>query len=260
MTTRLLVSAVPSVCMTVLMFVAIFRQAHFDASTVYASSLAMDAWGNNALFPSEATVETRVMVTAPAVNSMIAEFFAAKLGDGVQVFQEALLEKIRAAGLLKDGQFFQCDVVGVHPDNREGTGIVPGDAHDLVQRIFLDGWRMKLVDCVACYIPPTAEGKEWRNFNEKLAQESGGLLPPCQPSFLQIVTSRGSHTTAGLRIVKMGARAVHDDLALDGRVSSSKICEHRQDSLHCCAIIGVCCLANWCDIDRDSGVIYTHLY
>ena len=192
----------------------------------------MDSWSNHATFPTSVGVETRVSVTAPVVNTMIADFFANTLKDGVQVFQEVLLSKIRAAGLLEDDQWHQVDDVGCHPDNREKTGLVSVDAHDLVLRMHRDGFRMSLVDCVACQIPPTAEGEKWRQTNEKLALESDGLLPPYQGSFLQIVTSRGSHTTAGIRIVKFGARAVHDDLALDGKVSSSKICEQRSSPLH----------------------------
>ena len=145
----------------------------------------------------------------------------------MNVFQEALLEKIRVAVLLEDNQIFQVDVVGVHPDNREKTGVVPIDAHNLVKRIFHDGWRMNLVDCVACQIPPTAQGDLWRAYNEILAMQSDGLLPVCHGSFLEIITARGSHTTTGARIVKFGARGVHEELCLDGKVSCSKICEQR---------------------------------
>ena len=192
----------------------------------------MDSWSNHETFPMDTGIDTRVGVTGPVVNTMIADFYNGVLKDGVQVFQEVLLSKMNAAGLSDNDEWYQVDVVGVHPDNREKTGLVSVDAHDLVLRMHRDGFRMSLVDCVACQIPPTAEGEKWRQTNEKLALESDGLLPPYQGSFLQIVTSRGSHTTAGIRIVKFGARAVHDDLALDGKVSSSKICEQRSSPLH----------------------------
>ena len=93
---------------------------------------------------------------------MIADLFANTLQDGVQVFQEVLLSKIRAAVLLEDDQWYQVENVGCHPDNREKTGLVSIDAHDLVLRMHVDGFRYSLVDCVACQIPPNAEGENGR--------------------------------------------------------------------------------------------------
>ena len=86
---------------------------------------------------------------------------------------------------------------------------------------------MKLVDCLASWIPSTDEGNKWRDFNEKLADDAHGLLPAVQKSFLSIATARGSHTTAIVRIVKLGAKGVHEQLCHEGYVSRSKICEQR---------------------------------
>ena len=187
----------------------------------------MQFWNVHSKFSAETTIESRVQVTAPIINDMIAAFERGEFNDGTQNFQDMVLEKIRAALLLEDDVWTQVDVVGVHPDNRERAGLVPIDVHNLLMRIFQDGFMMKAVDLLACEIPPTDEGEKWRVFNEVLAKGSAGLLPPVTGTFLQIVTARGSHTTAAVRCYKFGVRAVHDELALDGKVSSSKICEKR---------------------------------
>ena len=164
----------------------------------------------------------RVKAIAPVINEMIRSFQAGEIQDGDAFFQDVLVEKIRSANLLEDNVFIQVEQAGVHIDNREGTGMVPMDVHDLLLRIFQDGLNMKMVDCLATWIPESAEGQKWRDFNERLALESNGLLPPVQKSFLKIVTVRGSHTTGAVRCVKLGARGVHEQVCNEGHVSRSK--------------------------------------
>ena len=140
----------------------------------------MQSWTVHTKFSAEATIESRVQATAPIINDMIAAFERGEFNDGTQNFQDMVLEKIRAASLHRDDVWTQVDVVGVHPDNRERAGLVPIDVHNLLLRIFEDGFMMKAVDLLACEIPPTDEGEKWRVFNEVLANGSSGLLPHVQ--------------------------------------------------------------------------------
>ena len=56
------------------------------------------------------------------------------------------------------GGWVQVDKVGVHPDNRERTMLVPVDAHDLLLRMCHDGFSRKKCITMAGGIPPTPDG------------------------------------------------------------------------------------------------------
>jgi hypothetical protein len=189
----------------------------------------MDQYLVHIAFPQGTPLKDRIAVIAPQLNDMIDNYEAGAINEGTQVFQRVLIDKIRMAGLLSDAVWLDVGVVGVHPDNREGSGIVPIDVHNLLRRIVQDGWNFTEVECLGCTIPPlgSTEGDRWRDFNERVVQGSNGLLPPISGSFLQAVTARGSHTTGVVRLVKFGAKGVHDDCCLNGRVSQSKIIEKR---------------------------------
>ena len=184
-------------------------------------------WAIDMTFPDGVPIEPRVEVVAPVINAMIAAFEMGEIKDGCQYWQEHVINKIRTAMLLVDMNWMNVDFAGVHPDNREGAGYVPIDVHDLLLRIVNDGWSYLQVVALAAQIPPTPTGDEWRSFNERLAAGSNGLLAPVRKSFLEIVTVRGSHTTAAVRLYKHGAKGVHDSLCIDGIVSQSKIIEKR---------------------------------
>ena len=186
------------------------------------------AWATHMTFQPDTSINDRVEAIAPVVNAMCEAFVAGDVKDGVQFFQDMVISKIRAAELLTDDMWTQVDNVGVHPDNREGCGLVPIDVHDLLKRIVNDGWSYHEVDALACEVPPNEQGNEWRSFNERLYEASNGLLAAIKGSYINIVTARGSHTTAACRILKFGAKGVHEELAgADGRVSKAKIVEMR---------------------------------
>jgi hypothetical protein len=191
------------------------------------ATMTSSSWSVHTTFAHGVDIAARVAATAPIINIMIEAFEKGEVNDGTQAFQSILLEKIRAAMLLEDDVWLQVEVVGVHPDNREKAGIVPIDAQDLLLRISRDGFCMTLVRLLAGEIPPTSTGQSWRDFNEKLANGSNGFLPPVGKSFLSVVTVRGSHTTAAIRCLKLGAKSVHKELGLDGVISASKIIKQR---------------------------------
>ena len=116
--------------------------------------------------------------------------------------------------------------VGVHPDNRERSMLVGIDVQDLLLRIASDGWSWARWDALACERPPNHIGAEWADANKMLAQKSNGLLASYRPDLLKVFTARGSHGTAAVRAVKLGAKSAHDSIASDGMISRSKIVEH----------------------------------
>ena len=137
--------------------------------------MQLNDWAGHLVFANDVPLDVRVNATAPVVNEMLKAFEDGKIKDGVAFFQQVLLEKIRQANLLEDDVWIQVEHVGVHLDNREGAGLVPIDCHDLLLRVFIDGFNMKLVDCLATWIPATEEGSRWRDFNEALVAGAQGL-------------------------------------------------------------------------------------
>jgi hypothetical protein len=180
-------------------------------------------------------IAQRVALVGPLLNAEIDEFDRGECKDGVQTFQERLLETIEK-GFLSDWRWVSVLKAGVHPENRDGAGLVPIDVHDLLLRISQNGWSWGAVDALACEIPPTDVGDKWRAFNEQLARESDGLLPPANSDQMQIVTVRGSHTTASVRIYAIpGVKGIHEKCCLDGHVSKSKIVELQPSMEEPCA-------------------------
>ena len=175
-----------------------------------------------ALLDPSMSLEERVAAVAPIFNKDIQYFLDGKESEGVHIFQSKLLELI-ATAQLSDTRWVAVFKVGVHPNNRENTGLVPIDVHDLLLHIVNQGWSWKAVDALACEIPPTDEGKAWRDFNQKLMISSDGLLAASCPGALEILTVRGSHTSACVRCYALGSKGVHPELCEDGAISKSKI-------------------------------------
>ena len=174
------------------------------------------------------SIEEQITSLAPWINDAIEKFLASN--EGVQPFQEKLLAAIQEAG-LSDERWIDTIKVGVHPDNRDKCGLVPVDVHELLAIIVAAGWSWRECDgALACEIPPNALGNLWRAFNDALAKKSDGYLADCASDYLEVVSARGSHTTAGVRCVHFGSKGIHDHLCTDGRISRSKIIE-RQPSM-----------------------------
>lgn len=174
-------------------------------------------------------IASRVSTISPIINAMIEEHDSGNSALGVEAFQEDIIGRVRAAGLLEN-KWLKVEHVGVHPDNREKAMLVPIDVHDLLARLAEDGWSFKKWDALACEIPAGAVGQAWRQQNEDLAKSSGGLLAPYQGDMLVALTGRGSHGTAALRAMKLPTQGIHPEICAEGYVSKSKICE-RQPSM-----------------------------
>ena len=167
-------------------------------------------------------VQERVAAVAPILNKSISDFINGDSPEGVQVFQENLLKLIASAG-LSDHRWVSVERVGVHPSNRECTGLLSIDVHELLLRIVRQGWSWKAVDALACEVPPTEEGQKWRDYNKALMESSDGLLASSNTDRLDLLTARGSHTTACVRCYALGSVGVHEELCVDGTVSKATI-------------------------------------
>lgn len=178
-----------------------------------------------ATFPTSTPIQERIAIIAPVINALIQQHDDGKMADGVETFQEEMLNRIEAAGLMEKNKWLQVDVVGVHPDNREHAMLVPVDVHNLLQRMCTDGWSFKRWTALACEVPRNELGKSWCKKNVELVVGSDGLLPTINPDLIEILTGRGSHGTAAVRCMKLGCKGIHDEICLDGFVSRSKICE-----------------------------------
>ena len=181
-------------------------------------------------------LQTRVNTIAPILNRQIDEFETGNSKEGVQSFQIALRERVRRA-LCSRKRWIPVRRVGAHPHNREKAGIVPIDMHDLLNRMSADGWNWELVDALAAEMPPDGvmgmdhngvevNLRKWFiDFNMELVASAGGLLPLCFPDELDVVTARGTHTTAAVRCYDQDRVAgVHPEtMGDDGYVNKAKI-------------------------------------
>ena len=112
-------------------------------------------------FDDSVAMSTRVDALAPIINKLILEHEAGKMLDGVETFQEKLLDRIRMCK-CSEVRDIKCEHIGVHPDNREKAMLVPIDVHTLLLRVSTDGWAWSKQVVTACAIPAGLVGDEWR--------------------------------------------------------------------------------------------------
>ena len=175
-------------------------------------------------FSDADSMNYRIDVLAPVINRLISCFYDGTLSIGVEAFQDDLLTRISAAG-CSETNWIDPMKVGVHPENREAAGLLPIDVHDLLLIICRNGWVWGKADLLGTRIPSTDVGEQWRSFNETLAMDSDGLLPNVNKSALEVVTVRGSHTTAAIRCLKASnTKGLHPELCgTDGFISRTKV-------------------------------------
>ena len=182
------------------------------------------------VFDECAGIDERVDILAPLITRWIEDWENGINKQGAETFQGNLINIMIETAMIVY-RWVCVSKVGAHPANREWAMLVPADVHDLLVRIANKGWCWFKVDVLAFEIPPNDEGNSWRLANVQLAQGSDGLIPRYSPDELEIVTVRGSHTTAAVRCYMFGSKGIHEELCLNGIVSKSRILE-RQPSMH----------------------------
>ena len=58
----------------------------------------------------------RIDIMAPLLNAMLEEFDSGKMKQGVEAFNNEIMERLDAAGLLQKEKIAQVERVGVHTD------------------------------------------------------------------------------------------------------------------------------------------------
>ena len=115
--------------------------------------------------------------------------------------------------------------VGVWPGNREHQGLIISDVAELQIVFALEGWAKDLVNACAVEIPPNAVGQEWRNRNLELWNDSDGILSSSNADDLRYVALRGSHSTASIRNIKLGAKCDDAWVSHNGHLATESILE-----------------------------------
>ena len=128
-----------------------------------------------AVFGDDTSMDDRVQIVAEHINGVIDDFESGRCSSGTQTVQDYICTILRNAKLSAQ-RWVPVDVVGVHPDNRGGSGLVPVDVHDLLLQIATQGWSWAECTALASEIPPGEEGERWRAFNKELADKADGLL------------------------------------------------------------------------------------
>lgn len=177
-----------------------------------------------ARFAEDVPILERVATIATVINESLDDFDTGKISIGSESFSEQMLERIFAAGLLQKEQWYDVELVAVHPDNREKAIVVPLDAHQLLKSIMELGWSWNKWEALACERPPGPVGDEWCRKNVKHIEASDGLLPTINPEKIKIFTGRGSHSTAAVRIFRFAATGIHAEMCgTDGKVAMAKV-------------------------------------
>ena len=175
-------------------------------------------------FEDHVTIQDRVARIAANLNNIIQEFNEVG-GIGAEAFSEEIVDVLKKAGLCKV-VWLDVECIGVHPENRSESMLIPIDVHDLLWQIVVRGWVWKKCSIMAYGIPTGLIGENWKAKNVELTVGADGLLAACNPSLLKVVTARGSHTCAAVRCMKYATRGVHPEICgADGCVSQSKIFE-----------------------------------
>lgn len=113
------------------------------------------------------------------------------------------------------------EFVGVHPDNRSGTGVGGSEAHFHGHKICKAGFSwIKAADATAFEVAPGVS--KAHDENDKIVSLSGGLIPPLTQ--LRLLSVGGGHTNTFLRAVKAGCRSAVTELAdATGHLSAEKL-------------------------------------
>lgn len=165
---------------------------------------------------------TRIALVAPQLQKKVDEYNAGEL-VGAEALDAVLMKEIEVAGLLTRERR-PIDNVAVHPQNREKAMVVPVDSQDLLRLFIKKGWNEKRWNALACTVPATATGQEWREKNRVLHETSNGLIPGWRLDAISLMTGRGSHGTTALRAAKFGCKSIHPMLAgPDGKISLHKV-------------------------------------
>eukprot|EP00959_Pyramimonas_sp_CCMP1952_P289756 6060052-Pyramimonas_sp.AAC.1 len=139
---------------------------------------------------------------AEQINGIIQAHMGGEANQ-IRTAAERIVKMLIAAGLAFVNKC-QCDNVGTHMHNRDGTGLDVEKVHTLAQRICNQGWVWEEVrNAWAFEMPPGDQRQAQFQFNVQLVNSAEGYLAPWEDiNALRYLSVTSSHTVAGLRCVK----------------------------------------------------------
>ena len=135
------------------------------------------------------------------VDVRVTELLAgASTGDKLVNTVHQIMVLLRENGLVTSMRLLP-SAVGVHPKNRDGTGLNSADVHTLLSNLLEVGVVAERTHCVAIE-PANEQELDW---NHQLVGSCQGLLGFMKPQTLKALSLCGSHTNFALRIIADGA-------------------------------------------------------
>ncbi|CAK0844532.1 unnamed protein product [Prorocentrum cordatum] len=162
---------------------------------------------------------------AEQINGIIQAHMGGEANQ-IRTAAERIVKMLIAAGLAFVNKC-QCDNVGTHMHNRDGTGLDVEKVHTLAQRICNQGWVWEEVrNAWAFEMPPGDQRQAQFQFNVQLVNSAEGYLAPWEDiNALRYLSVTSSHTVAGLRCVKFGARSDQAGISTGGKTSRDVVSE-----------------------------------
>ena len=175
-------------------------------------------------------------LSADNLNKILDLLTKAEQGSIVQAISE--LHKYLLEEKLAFKMKLQCDMIGVHFQNRDGIGCSATHVSDLITNIAAIGFVESEVKAICIEVPPDARGDRVREFNRHLIADAAGKLAPVDEKSLRYASIVGSHTNQAFRAMKAGL--VHEDtkVTVDGKLSMAKLASFDSD-WHRCILEGV---------------------
>lgn len=142
--------------------------------------------------------------------------------SGIVQGMQKVLALLSKHGLLQS-QVIEPGLVGIHPSNRDGLGIVPHSVHQLLEDIASVGFDSRQCDPLCTDVAPGDRLIE--RFNLQLAESSQGTIPAIEANKLKYVSLSCSHTNTALRCIVSGAPHEYDgsELTIHGRLQLEQV-------------------------------------
>jgi hypothetical protein len=167
----------------------------------------------------------RIAAAAPKLQQLVDAIESGTYEQGAEAWDDVIMKTLDSFGLLSRERR-SIDHVGIHPDNRVNTMLVPVDMQDLLLQFCQKGFNPRKWSALSCTVPAGPEGAIWRGKNQELVDKSGSLLPPIVADQITLLTARGSHGTSALRAAKFGCKSIHPKLSgPTGMISKHKVLE-----------------------------------
>ena len=170
------------------------------------------------------SVSERIECVRPSMERLLWEYRHGK-NPPIFTLRDQAVDLSRSMNLLRKLHISSRYVV-VHPRNRYGDGIVPGQAYKLVDVFSNHGFSIQEIgEPFASEVPPDTNprAREVKEFNEAIVKDAQGALPPIAEEEYLIMSAAKSHSSVASRCVIF--EMPHDNAMItdDGKLNLQKI-------------------------------------